>query len=128
MNLLLDTHALAWWVLSYARLSLRAREAIQDYENDVFVSSVSIYEMSRKHKIGKWPEIFTFLSAVDSAVANEGFSFLDITSSAALLAANLPSEHRDPFDRMIASQAILGQLKLVTNDGAMVTLGATVLW
>ena len=128
MNLLLDTQALAWWVLADPKLSSQARDAIADFDNVVFVTAVSIYEMSRKYRIGKWPEIAPFLSTHEIALENEGFSLLELNARAALLAGALPSEHRDPFDRMIAAQAIIGQLTLITNDAAMGELGAPTLW
>ena len=128
MNLLFDTQALAWWVFADPKLGLLARAAIEDYENVVFVSAVSIYEMSRKHQIGKWPEIAPFLASFDSVIQNEGFTFLELSPRAARLAGALRSDHRDPFDRMIAAQAINGQMTLVTNDAAMSELGAPTLW
>jgi PIN domain nuclease of toxin-antitoxin system len=128
MNLLLDTQALAWWISVDPKLGPLAREAIEDFNNTVFVSAVSIYEMSRKYRIGKWPEIAPFLTAYENVFENEGFRLLELNARAAHLAGALPSEHRDPFDRMIAAQALVGQLTLVTNDLAMSKLGAPTLW
>jgi PIN domain nuclease of toxin-antitoxin system len=128
MNLLLDTQALAWWISVDPKLSLIARNAIEDFDNAVFVSAVSIYEMSRKYRIGKWPEIAPFLTAYENVVENEGFKFLELNVRAAHLAGALTGEHRNPFDRMIAAQALVGQMTLVTNDLAIRELGAPTLW
>jgi PIN domain nuclease of toxin-antitoxin system len=128
MNLLLDTQALAWWISVDPKLSSVAREAIENFDNAIFVSAVSIYEMSRKYRIGKWPEIAPFLTAYENVVENEGFRFLELNARAAHLAGALPGEHRDPFDRMIAAQALIGQMTLITNDSAMRELGAPTLW
>jgi PIN domain nuclease of toxin-antitoxin system len=128
MNLLLDTQSLAWWISVDPKLSSIARKAIEDFDNAVFVSAVSIYGISRKCRIGKWPEIARFLTAYENVVENEGFKFLELNARAAHLAGGLPSEHRDPFDRMIVAQALVGQMTLITKDLAMRELGAPTLW
>ena len=84
--------------------------------------------MSRKYRIGKWPEIAPFLAAYENVLEDEGFILLELNARAAHLAGALPSEHRDPFDRMIAAQALVGQLTLITNDYAMSELGVPTVW
>ena len=128
MNLLLDTHALAWWVLDDTRLSATARNILGDPSNRVMASVVSAFEMATKHRLGKWPDIGDFVAEFEPAVAAEGFGILDVAADHAVLAGSLPGAPRDPFDRLIAAQAIVGQMPVVTADAALAMLGARTLW
>src|SRR5215208_6107879 len=100
LRLLLDTHALYWWLTSPHELSRRAYEAIEDPANDAFVSSASIYELTFKVAIGK------LRLAVDLAreLTSAGFEQLPLTWEHAYAAAALPLHHRDPWDRLLAAQ------------------------
>lgn len=128
MNLLLDTHVLAWWVLDDTRLSATARNILGDPSNRVMASVVSAFEMATKHRLGKWPDIGDFVAEFEPAVAAEGFGILDVAADHAVLAGSLPGAPRDPFDRLIAAQAIVGQMPVVTADAALAMLGARTLW
>lgn len=118
MNLLLDTHVLAWWVLNSPMLSTRAREAIANPANKIFVSAITPFEMSTKHRIGKWPDIGEFLERFDETLRIERFEHLPVIASHSRLAGAFPVEHRDPFDRMLAAQSIIENLPLITSDSA----------
>jgi len=128
VNLLLDTHVLAWWVLDDTRLSATARNILGDPSNRVMASVVSAFEMATKHRLGKWPDIGDFVAEFEPAVAAEGFGILDVAADHAVLAGSLPGAPRDPFDRLIAAQAIVGQMPVVTADAALAMLGARTLW
>lgn len=116
MRLLLDTHALIWWLLGDPALSLDAKACIADAGNEVFVSAASGWEISTKYRIGKLRDAETFAGDVRAAVASQGFDELPISLRDAQFAGQLPGGHRDPFDRMLVAQAILAELTLVSNE------------
>ena len=114
--LLLDTHALLWWLADDRKLSSPAREAMADAERTVLVSAASLWEVATKHRLGKLGEADAFLSDPIGIIAAEGFEPLPITLSHALLSGGLDTEHRDPFDRMLMAQSFLDGLMLVSNE------------
>lgn len=117
MTLLLDTHTVLWW-FNNDRLVARAADAIADPDNLVYVSVVSIWEISIKQTIGKLPINDEFYSIV-----YEDFEPLHITVSDARTAGSLPRHHRDPFDRMLVAQALARDLTLVSRDPALSPYG-----
>lgn len=109
---LLDTHALLWWMAEPQRLDGRAHEAIADPSNEVFVSSISAWEITVKHALGK-------LQAPDNleaSIKKQGFTPLALTFRHAEQAGALPPHHGDPFDRMLVAQAQIEGLTVVTRD------------
>lgn len=128
MKLLLDTHALLWWCADDARLSPAARGAIQQPANDVFVSAASAWEISTKARLGKLSGVQRLLSGFEELMAADHFVLLPMTHQHALLAGGFTLEHRDPFDRMLASQALIEGATLLTNDPALQAFGADTLW
>lgn len=113
MNLLLDTHALLWW-LADAPLEREAAEAIADPGTLVAVSAASVWEAVIKASIGK----LQVPGPLDQAAADEGFDPLPVSLAHAERAGRLPMHHRDPFDRMLVAQAIAEGLTVVTRDPA----------
>jgi len=112
MNLLLDTHTLIWNLENNPTLSTKARDAIIDGENMIFVSSVSAWEISIKKSMGK-------LETPDNLydeIRLHRFTELKINFEHAQLAEKLPAIHKDQFDRMLISQAIIEKLTLITRD------------
>lgn len=128
MRLLLDTHALAWWLLNDASLSARVFGLMRDPGNPVFVSAVSAYETANKHRLGKWPEVGPLAGAFEQIVIAEGFQLLPISGRHAARAGLYPPTHRDPFDRMLAAQAEIEDLALVSNDRWFAEFGTRVVW
>lgn len=116
MRLLLDTHALLWWISDDERLSARARALVGDGANEVFVSAVSAWEIVVKAGIGRLEVPEPIDRFVVSQLEANAFLPLSITMRHALGLASLPDVHRDPFDRMLASQALLDDLTLVSGD------------
>jgi len=112
MNLLLDTHVLIWALENNATLSKAARNAIIDGNNIVFVSSVSIWEISIKQTMGK----LIVPDNLQEEISLHRFTPLNINFEHAKLAGELPRIHKDPFDRMLIAQAIIEKLALVTRD------------
>jgi PIN domain nuclease of toxin-antitoxin system len=128
LRLLLDTHALIWWLIDLRRLSQTARAAISDPDNQVLVSAVSAFEVTTKYRLGKLPQVGLLARSFEAQVAAEGFSDLPITSGHGRLAGSLAIEHRDPFDRLLMAQAIVEDLRLVSNEKAFDASGVSRLW
>jgi PIN domain nuclease of toxin-antitoxin system len=128
VNLLLDTHALAWWLLDDSRLSTRVAGLLAGAGTNVFVSAVSAYEAALKHRLGKWPEIGPLAGAFEQIVAAEGFKLLPVTGRHAARAGFFSAPHRDPFDRILAAQAEIEELTLATNDRRFPDFGTPTVW
>lgn len=116
MRLLLDTHVFLWALAEPRKLSTRARNAITKLENSVYVSPMTAYELSYKHHQGKLPAGAAIVASFGRQVAHLYASELSISAPHALAAGQLDWEHKDPFDRMLAAQAMVEGLTLVTAD------------
>jgi PIN domain nuclease of toxin-antitoxin system len=121
-SLLLDTHVLAWWLLDSPRLGVLARAAIADPGHLILVSTVSVWEMAQKHGRGRWPEVGPGLATIEADLARLDFRVLPLTLAHALAAGALDWAHRDPFDRMLAAQALAEGATLVTADRVFATV------
>jgi PIN domain nuclease of toxin-antitoxin system len=123
-RVLLDTHAVLWWLADDPALSAGARAAIADPANEVLVSSASVWEIAIKRSLGK-------LKAPDSlieSISEDGLIYLAITPWHAWRAGELPMHHRDPFDRLLAAQALVEGIPLVSGDPSFGPYGVGVLW
>ena len=128
MKLLLDTHALLWWWKDDPRLSRRAITAITDEKNSVLVSAASAWEIATKHRIGKLPGVESAVRQFNELLIADSFGHLAISHQHALMAGGFAINHRDPFDRMLAAQAIIEGATLVTDDAAMKLFRVKCLW
>lgn len=128
MRLLLDTHALLWWLLGDTQLPVHAREAIGDEENTVYVSAASASEVATKVRIGKLVGAESLAQDFAPQIQDEGFLPLPISVEHAQRAGSLPGPHRDPFDRMLVAQAQAEILILVSNEEVFDRYGVTRLW
>ena len=128
MRLLLDTHALIWWLAGDDALSSTARSAIADPANDVFVSAASAWEIATKHRIGKLPQAALLAADVAGFVTAEGFNELPVSIRHGQLAGSLPRFHKDPFDRMLIAQAVAADMTIVSNEALFGAYGVARLW
>lgn len=128
MRLLLDTHALLWWLDGDRRLSLKARRAIASESNSILVSAASAWEITTKARLGKLPGATDVAADVAACVAGQGFLSLDITLLHAQRAGRLPGAHRDPFDRMLIAQSQIEDVAIVTDDEAFDAFDVRRLW
>ena len=113
-SVLLDTHALIWWLAGSAQLSLPARAAIESRHGRV--SAASAWEVSTKARIGKLPGALHLADDFAEHVRLAGFEGLPITLEHAQRAGALPGPHRDPFDRMLIAQVAEDDLVFATVD------------
>ena len=122
MNLLLDTHALLWWLNDDATLSPQARSAIADPENTVYLSAVVVWEIRIKQAIGKLGLPSEFRQVLDA----QQFVDLPVTVDHAHALAELPPIHNDPFDRMLVAQAMHERMFIATRDPGIARYGVDV--
>ncbi|MEM9041481.1 MAG: type II toxin-antitoxin system VapC family toxin [Actinomycetota bacterium] len=128
-TLLLDTHSYVWALTHPDRLGDAARDAVSDASNRILVSAASVWEMAIKHRSGKWPEVERLLADHESLVDRLGGVGLDITWRHARRAGALTWDHTDPFDRMLAAQALTDDVELVTRDSAFAEVhGLRLVW
>ena len=127
-KLLLDTHALLWWLAEPDRLSPAAHAGINDPANSVYVSAASGWEIATKVRLGKLPGIGKLLNDLPELLIAQDFELLPITLQQGLHAGGYPMLHRDPFDRLLAAQAELAMLTLVTLDPALQAFPCRLLW
>lgn len=125
---LLDTHALIWWWLGDPTLSTRAREIMSSGTGPIHVSAVSGIEIALKVRAGKLPALAELILRFDANVGEEDFRHLDIRHDHAVRAGLMPGEPRDPFDRILAAQALIEGLTVITRDPALAALGCKVIW
>ncbi len=125
---LLDTHAVLFWWGSSPRLSVAAAEAIGDPGSDIFVSAATAWEITTKFRIGKLDDIGDPAIAYPHLMTEHGFVELEVTTAHGLRAGGLQGAHRDPFDRLIAAQALIEDLTVITRDKEIAGFGCKVLW
>ena len=128
MRVLLDTHAFLWWIADSARLSGPARTAIADELNDIVVSAASAWEIATKFRIGKLSGCEAVAIDVAGHIAGQGFEELAIDVADAERAGRLHGLHRDPFDRMLAAQALAREFPVVSVDPVFDLFGVARLW
>ena len=128
MRLLLDSHAILWWLLDSPNLSATARDTLQDVGNVVLVSAASAWEICTKHRLGKLPGADWIDAGFEGEMLKRGFLLLPVTVTHAERAGKLRSDHKDPFDRMLIAQALADDLVLISNETLFDRFGVRRLW
>lgn len=128
MRLLLDTHALIWIVADAKRVSAEVGALVHDPATTVFVSAATGWEIATKVRLGKLRFDPAFLSDFENRIRALAFTSLAVTATHAVAAGARVYDHRDPFDRLIAAQAVAEGLTVATVDRAIADLGASVVW
>ncbi len=128
LRLLLDTHALIWWLAGEPALSRRARETIADETNGVAVSAASAMEVATKFRIGKLPDAALLAQDFEAIIAAQGFAELPITIRHARIAGEMNIAHKDPFHRLLIAQAQAEDMVLVSNEALFDTFAVRRLW
>jgi PIN domain nuclease of toxin-antitoxin system len=128
VKILLDTCSLIWATMSPAALSQKARKTLANESNVIFVSAASAWEIATKVRLGKLPGAEKleqdYLAVMDEA----GYTLLDIDTASALRAGRLTAEHKDPFDRMIAAQALALDVAVLSPDPQFDQFGVRRIW
>ena len=128
MRVLLDTHALLWWLFNDPKLSQHARDLIKEPGNTVLMSSASAWEIATKYRLGKLPEAGEVAQKLPELLRTARIDVLPISVEYALAAGHLPGPHRDPFDRMLIAQAQLERIPIITTDGEFSKYDVQIMW
>lgn len=128
MRLLLDTHALLWHLSGNELMSATARASITDSANIIVVSAASGWEITTKHRIGKLPDATRIAQDVEASLSGLGYELLPISMRHAQLAGALPGRHGDPFDRMLAAQAQIEAMPIISGDRVFDGFGVRRVW
>lgn len=127
MDLLLDTHAIIWFITNDSRLPVPTKKIIENQSNTCFVSLATHWEMSIKHSLGRL-ELNESLERIFEIIEESGFEILPITSSHILEVSQIPFHHKDPFDRMILGQAKNEGMKIISKDSQFSNYSEDVIW
>lgn len=125
---LLDTHTALWWWTEPEQLSQTVFDILSSKQNQLFVSSASVWEMATKHRKGKLGKAEKVLQEFARVMQISGFEHLPVTWQHAKLSGEYPFDHADPFDRMIVAQSQLEDLVLLTKDGDLNVFPVKILW
>lgn len=124
MRVLIDTHYVLWAAINSKRMETWARKLIADLDNEILVSAASVYEISLKVRRGKLPEAIAFESDLIGNIERRlGYSLLPLEPESMMRAARFEDPHSDPFDRMIAAQAIQNNLPVLSADPKLDSFG-----
>ncbi|MCU0444741.1 MAG: type II toxin-antitoxin system VapC family toxin [Microscillaceae bacterium] len=127
MKLLLDTHTIIWFVEGNSSLSLTARQAIENPHNSKYVSIISFWEMMIKINLGKLEMKMAFIGFYEYLL-RRNVSILPLELAHILHLQNLPTHHKDPFDRILIAQALSENMTLVSVDSNFSQYDITMLW
>ena len=125
---LLDTHALIWWWLSDPRLPENVRALMAAPDLPIYVSAISAYEIGLKVRTGELAILAEALDTFGESVEDEGFRNLPIRCEHTAKAAMLGDTSKDPFDRIIASQALAEDMIVLSRDKSMAVFGCKTVW
>ena len=128
MRVLLDTHTFLWFVLGDAKLSNTARTYIEAPQNDKLVSPASYWEIAIKISLGKYTLPQPYEDFMRKGIDSNGFYVLPIAPKHTAALIGLPFHHRDPFDRLIISQAMVERMAVISGDRAFDTYPVTRIW
>ena len=128
MRLLLDTHALLWWLSDDAALPSSARKIISDSRNQILVSSAAAWEITTKFRLGRLPTATSLIQDFAGYLHGERFEPLPISLEHGVRAGLLPVPHRDPFDRMLIAQAQAENVAIVSNEKIFDGYGVRRVW
>ena len=128
MRVLLDTHTLIWAKISPASLSRQVAKIMADPLNEIFVSAATAWEIATKVRLGKLPGADSLERDFLETMEDSGYTLLPIEAESALRAGRLIADHGDPFDRMIAAQALAMDIPVLSTDTKLDLFGVRRLW
>jgi PIN domain nuclease of toxin-antitoxin system len=125
---LVDTHVLLWAAFHKDLLSVRVSRLMKSASAEMLVSAASAWEIATKYRLGKLPFAQALADDFVARVKTAGYLILPISVEHALRAGRLSGQHKDPFDRMLAAQAIHEDIPLISNDSQIDAFGARRVW
>lgn len=128
MRVLLDTHVFLWWLDGDRRLTRRPRALGADHAVEILVSAGSAWEIATKARTGRLPGALEVAADIGGIIRSQGFGTLDINVAHAQRAGSLADEHRDPFNRILAAQALAEDIPIVSADTVFDRFGVARLW
>jgi PIN domain nuclease of toxin-antitoxin system len=128
VRLLLDTHALLWWLTKSPSLTASAQNLLKNRDHTVLVSAASMWEIATKVRLGKLDVAIEVVENFVAYLARERFEAVSVTAAHGIRAGLLPGPHKDPFDRMLIAQALAENVPIVSNDRALDGYGVRRLW
>ena len=128
IDLLFDTHSFIWWADEPMKLSQAALAALENEDNRLFVSDVSVWELQIKAQLGKFKLKLPLEYLIESQQRNNEVEILPIATQHILALKNLPLHHKDPFDRLLIAQSIVEGFSIVTADSEFPAYPAKLLW
>ena len=128
VRLLLDTHALIWWMSSSPSLPDTVKRLMSGRENTIFVSAASAWEMATKVRLGRLPAASDITRNFQEYLSQSGFESLPVSAEHGIRAGLLPGPHQDPFDRMLIAQAEIEKLIIVSNEKIFDQYGVRRVW
>jgi PIN domain nuclease of toxin-antitoxin system len=128
LDLLFDTHSFIWWADEPTKLSTKVLTALEDENNRLFLSDVSIWEMQIKLQLGKMKLKLPLQDLIESQRKDNNVEILQITTQHILALSNLPFHHKDPFDRLLIAQSVVENFTLVTLDPEFSAYSVNLLW
>jgi PIN domain nuclease of toxin-antitoxin system len=128
LRLLLDTHALVWWLEGSPKLPYRTSWTIADSDNVVMVSAATAWEIATKFRLGRLPSMAPMIADIEGHVWAEGFQLLAVTVRRAQRAGGLPGSRKDPFDRMLIAQALEEGCTMISNEAVFDRYGVPRSW
>jgi PIN domain nuclease of toxin-antitoxin system len=127
MNLLIDTHALIWFITDNDKLPLKTKQIIENKENNCYVSIATYWEIGIKNSIGRL-DLNSDLKTIFQIIEETGFEALPITTNQILRNANLEFYHQDPFDRIIIAQSLVEKMTIITKDSQFENYNIPIIW
>ena len=128
MRWLLDTHAFIWYTTDSSGLTATGRALIDNGENDILLSTASVWERAIKHSIGRVTFSMPFMEFIKQQIAVNRIDILEITFDHIEVVASLPLHHRDPFDRLIIAQSMAQQIPILSVDAIFDAYAIARLW
>ena len=128
MNLLLDTHTFIWWADEPEKLSAIARQALEDENNYLFLSLVSLWEIQIKVQLGKMKLSLPLKNLLESQEQANELELLPVTREHIFALDGLPFHHKDPFDRLLIAQSLVENTTIVSADPKLSAYPAPLLW
>ncbi len=126
--ILVDTHVVIWAINNDRNLSSLARSLLVNDSEQLYISAVSAWEIGRKHRSGKLPEVAQLMTSFAQQLRAAGYLFLSVDVDHSLLASSFTMDHKNPFDRLIVAQAILEKMPLLSADKTLDAFPVERIW